>query len=111
MKYNCVVSLKTIAGVSTDKKQGTAVTGIRAYITPSTNDVMVLYPELPVGQTFSFLTMSSEVVISPETEMKITDAFSSELAVNDTFIVSGIAKKNKIGGQFLLSGVCVRKDL
>lgn len=110
MIYNCVVSLKSITGASSSKTQGTAVTGIRAYITPASNDVLVMYPELPVGQSFSYLFVNDAIAVSPETEIKVTDAFSSELVVNDTFIVSGVAKKNKVGGQIILSGVCVRKD-
>lgn len=110
MIYNCVVSLKSITGNADNKSQGTAVTAVRAYLTPATNDVLVIYPELPVGQTFSFLFVNDAITISPETEIKVTDAFDTTLAINDIFIVSGVVKKNKIGGQVILSGVCVRKD-
>lgn len=110
MKYNCVISLKTISGEATDKKQGTAVTGVNALILPTSNDVLMMYPELPVGNTFSYLILGS-TVIKPETELKITSSINGELTVNDIFIVSGVCKINKIGGQFYRSGVCVKKLL
>ncbi len=110
MIYNCVVSLKAITGTASSKTQGTAVTGVRCYLLPASSDVMVMYPELPIGQSFSYLFVNDSISVLPETELKITDAFSSELTVNDTFIVSGVAKKTKVAGQIILSGVCVRKD-
>lgn len=110
MKTNCVVSLKTITGTADSKTQGTAVTGVRAFLAPASNEVLVMYPDLPIGQSFSFLFVGDATTVSPETEIKVTDAFDATLANNDIFIVSGVPKKNKVGGQVFLSGVCVRKD-
>ena len=110
MIYNCIVKLTGMGGTSDDKKKQTAITDVRCYLTPASNDVLVMYPELPIGQSFSFLFVNDSITIEPETQIKVTDAFSSELTVNDTYIVSGVPKKNKIGGQIILSGVAVRKD-
>jgi len=110
MIYNCVVSLRSITGASNNKSQAAAVTGIRGLIIPASNEVLMMYPEIPVGQTFSYNFIDNGITISPETEIKVTDAFNPELAINDIFIVSGVVRKSRIGCQILLSGICVRKD-
>ena len=110
MIYNCAVSLTSISGASSNKTQGTPTTLVRAYIAPASNEVLVMYPELPIGQSFTFNFVDDSITVVPETEIKITNAFSGELAVNQIFVVSGVPKKNKLAGQIFISGVCVRKD-
>lgn len=113
MITNCIVTIRSFSGTKDSKTLGalSGGSGIRALLVPTSTEVMAMYPDLPVGQSFSYTIISDAFTnLTPESEIKVTDAMGSELAVNDTFIVQGDNRKNKIAGQIWHSGVCVRKD-
>lgn len=111
MMVNCVVSIKNMSGTKDSKSLSSLGTGIRALILPASNEILALYPDLPIGQTFSYTIISDSIgTILPEAEITVTDAMIGELAVNDTYIVRGDNRKNKVAGQTYHTGVCVRKD-
>ena len=113
MITNCIISIKSVTGTK-DSKSLTALTGgssVRALILPAGTDVVALYPDLPIGQSFTFTIVGDSFTnLTPESELTVTDGMGSELAANDVFIVQGVTRKNKIGGQMWHTGVCVRKD-
>lgn len=113
MMTNCIVTIRSFSGTK-DNKTLTALTGgssIRALIVPASTEVVAMYPDLPIGQSFAYTIISDAFTnLTPESEIKVTDAMGSELTVNDIFIVQGDNRKNKIAGQVWHTGVCVRKD-
>ena len=112
MTYNCLVTIRKVSGAADDKSYSALATAIRALILPASNEILALYPDLPAGQSFSFVINSDALAELPaESEMVITDAMSSELAVNDTFSVLGMTRKNKVMRNFLYSGTCVKKEV
>lgn len=113
MINNCIVTIRSFSGTKDNKALSALAngSGVRALIVPAGTEVVALYPDLPIGQSFSYTIISDAFTnLTPESEIKVTDAMGSELAVNDTFIVQGANRKNKIAGQVWHSGVCVRKD-
>jgi len=111
MINNCVVSIKKFGGTSTDKKMSSLVTDLRALILPAGTEVLAMYPDLPIGQSFSFVFINDAITsLPPESEITVIDAMGSELTANDVFITNGDTRKNKLAGQIYWSGVCVRKD-
>lgn len=111
MITNCIVTIKNMSGTKDSKSLNSLSTDVRALILPAGNDIMALYPDYPIGQTFSYIIVSDTLgAILPEAEIKVTDAMIGELAVNDTYIVRGDNRKNKVAGQMYHTGVCVRKD-
>ena len=109
MYCNCQVTIKTISGDQTSKTQVTQVTGVNALILPASDQVLALYPQLPVGQSYTVALMTDAISVLPtESELSITDAMQSELSVGQKFLVKDEARKNKVGGQFIFTANVIK---
>jgi hypothetical protein len=109
MYANCQVTIKNIAGDQNSKSQVTQLTGINALILPASDQVLALYPSLPIGQSFSVVVMTDAITSLPtESELSITDAMQSELIVGQKFVVKDEARKNKVNGQYIFTATAVR---
>ena len=112
MLYNCLITIKKVAGTAASKSFTTLATGIKALVTPASNEILALYPDLPAGQSYSFVINSDTVTDIPaESEFIVTDAMGSELAVNDSFTALGMTRKNKVMRNFVHIGTCVKKEV
>lgn len=112
MTYNCLVTIKKISGSADNKSYTTLATGIKALILPASNEILALYPDLPSGQSYSYIINSDSLTELPaECELTITDSMTSELANNDSFTVLGLTRKNKVMRNILYSGTCIKKEV
>ncbi len=111
MTYNCLITIKKISGSADNKSYTTLATGIRALILPVSNEILALYPDLPAGQSYTFMVNSDSLSELPsESELTVTDNMTSELANNDSFSVLGLTRKNKVMRNILYAGTCVKKE-
>lgn len=109
---NCIVTIKKISGSADNKSYATLATGLKALLTPVSNEILALYPDLPAGQSYSFVINSDSLTELPaESELSVTDAMGSELAVGDIFSVLGISRKNKAMRNIIYSGTCIKKEV
>src|SRR5437868_677537 len=112
MTSNCIVTIKKISGSADAKSFVTLASSIKALILPASNDILALYPDLPAGQSYSFAINSDALSELPaESQLIVSDAMGSELAVNDTFSVLGMTKKHKVMRNILYTGNCVKKEV
>jgi hypothetical protein len=109
MFANCQVTIKNISGNQNSKSLVTQLTAVNALILPASDQVLALYPNLPIGQTFSLVVMTDGITSLPtESELSITDAMQSELVIGQKFSVKDEARKNKVNGQFIFTAMAVR---
>ncbi len=112
MTYNCLITIKKVTGSADNKSFTTLASNVRAFIVPVTNEILALYPDLPAGQSYTFVINSDYFSDIPaESEFTVSDAMGSELANNDSFTVVGITRKNKIMRNLIHSGTCVKKEV
>jgi hypothetical protein len=112
MTYNCLITIKKVTGLADNKSFTSLATGVRALIIPASNEILALYPDLPAGQSYSFVINSDAIADVPaESEFTVTDNMTSELANNDTFTALGLTRKNKVMRNFIHSGTCVKKEV
>lgn len=110
MYTNCKINIKSFTG-TTQKALTTLASGVLALITPTSNSILTLYPDLPVGQSFSFCFISDTITkLTPESEITIAESFNGEVTAAEVFICVGDTRRNKVGGQYFITGNCVRKD-
>lgn len=109
---NCLVTIKKVTGSADNKSFSTVSTGVKALILPASNEILALYPDLPAGQSYSFVINSDSITDIPaESELLVTDAMGSELTVNDSFSVLGVTRKNKVMRNIIHSGTCIKKEV
>ncbi len=112
MTYNCLITIKKVSGTADNKGFTTLATGVKALLTPASNEILALYPDLPAGQSYSFVINSDAIAEIPaESELLITDFMGSELANGDSFSVLGITRKNKAMRNIIHSGTCIKKEV
>ena len=110
IKNNCIGTVKILTGNADNKSFSTSIANIRATVIPASQETLALYPELPVGQTYTIIINDNALTMNlqPESEFIITDAQDSAFAVNDTFQLRGQARKDKIMGNTIFSFVAVK---
>lgn len=109
---NCLVTIKKVTGSASNKSFSNVATGVKALILPASNEILALYPDLPAGQSYSFVINSDSITDIPaESELLVIDAMGSELAVNDSFSVLGVTRKNKVMRNIIHSGTCIKKEV
>lgn len=107
---NSIISIKKMGGYYYDLQKQVAITGVNCYLNPADNKVLTLYPDLPVGQTFSYIIVSDTLdKIPPESEFEVTGADTSGLTVGDKFQTLELAKKSILFGQTVFTGLCVKQ--
>ncbi len=112
MTSNCIITIKKVTGTADSKSFTNLVTNLKALILPASNDILALYPDLPAGQSYSFFINSDSLAELPaESQLIVTDAMGSELAVNDTFSVLGMTRKHKAMRNVIYTGTCVKKEV
>ncbi len=112
MTYNCLITIKKVTGNADNKSFTTLASNVRALITPVSNEILALYPDLPAGQSYSFVINSDYFSDIPsESEFTVTDNMTSELNNNDVFSVLGITRKNKVMRNLIHSGTCIKKEV
>jgi hypothetical protein len=111
MTYNSLVTIKKVSGTADNKNFVSIATAVKALIMPASNEILALYPDLPAGQSYSFVINSDSITEIPaESQFLVTDAMDSELAINDSFSVLGMTRKNKVMRNILHSGMCIKKE-
>lgn len=105
--YNATVTISKWMGDENSKSYSTLDTGVRAMIRPAGTDILALFPDLPIGQAFSFVIQADDLVIPPESLLTVT-ATDGEFIVSDQFIVRGEVMRQRLLTQYVLKGVCVK---
>lgn len=111
IKHNCIVTVNNLAGDEDDKSRSSAITGIRATIVPASQETLALYPDMPVGQSYSVSINDNALTsLSRQATLVVTAVEAGILAVNDTFEIKGISRKDKIMGNTIYSAVAVKTN-
>ncbi len=108
MLHNSVATIKAYTGSSNNKTLTTVASSVRMLISPVSNDILALYPDLPIGTSYSFAFYDDLINVPTGAEITITDSENSESAVNDKFVVHNAVRKQKVAGRILHSGVCIK---
>lgn len=112
MTYNCLITIRKVTGSADNKSFAALASGVKALITPASNEILALYPDLPAGQSYSFVINSDTITEIPaESEFTVTDNMTSELANSDVFTVLGLTRRNKVMRNFIYTGTCVKKEV
>lgn len=109
MYANCQVTIKSMVGNESNKSLATQIIEVNALILPASEQIVALYPDIPIGQAFTIACMTDQLPsLLAESEITVTDPLHSELGVNQRFIVKYEARKNKVGGQFVFTANLVK---
>lgn len=111
IKHNCIVTVNNLSGDEDDKGRTSTTTGVRATIIPASQETLALYPDMPVGQSYSVIINDNSLsTLSRQATLVVTAVESSQFAVNDTFEIKGIARKDKVMGNTIFSAVAVKTN-
>jgi hypothetical protein len=109
MNHNCIVSLSKLSGNASEKKFASLATSVRATILPASNELVSMYPDVPIGQSYLVVINSNALTELPaETEILVTDAEGGALAINDKFQVREVTRKQKVMGNTLWTCFAVK---
>ena len=108
MQHNVICTIKQFSGNEKNRTQTSLATAVPVLLTPLSADYVALYPDLPIGGSYSFVLYDDSINIPPESELSITDAEVSEFTTSDKFVVKDLVQKFKVGGRFLHKGICVK---
>jgi len=110
LNQNCIVTVRLLTGNESSKSFSTSITGIKATIIPASQETLALYPDLPVGQSFSIIINDKNLTsdLTPESEIEITDVETSQYVVGNKFQLRGQARKDKVLGNTIYSFVAVK---
>lgn len=108
MQHNVICTIKQFSGNEKNRSQANLATAVPVLLTPLSADYIALYPDLPVGGSYSFMLYHDSITIPAESEFSITDAEVSEFTTSDKFVVKDLVQKFKVGGRVLHKGICIK---
>jgi hypothetical protein len=106
-----LVSIYAMTGSSSSKSYQQVYEEIRMTLVPASNETMAFYENAPVGQMYEFQTKDQAVTDIPD-QSKIVVSVPEEcgLTENDSLVTIGKSQRIKLGGKFIIQGVCVLGD-
>lgn len=106
---NALCTINKFGGYYYDLSLGSIGTSIPVILLPAENRIMSLYPDLPIGQTYTFVCMDDSIAdIPPESEIIVSDPQMSGLTIGDKFITQELARKQMVFGSRILTGICIK---
>lgn len=112
MLENVVIKIENLDGTASSKERAVLIDEVKAIITPASNEILALYPDFPMGQTFTF-TVNADYLdarIKSEAKLTVVNEMNSQFELNDVFVVNGYVQKSKILENVIYSGVCILQD-
>lgn len=104
---NVVVTIDQLSGGESAKQYSQLATNIRCLITPASTEIVAIYENAPLGNSFQFMIKDNSINDIPaQSKITITNAQNTEFNNNDTFITLGNCEKKKLGSRLCLTGVC-----
>ena len=105
-----IVDIHQLTGSNINKEYALTDESIKTYIVPSSNESIALYEDMASGQLFSYRIINANVVITPQTKFIVKASQMSDFDEDSVFITVGDMKRQRIGGNFYISGTCYKSE-
>lgn len=106
-----IISIRGFTGTTGKRVLQDLYTDIRCLFSNARLETIAMYEGVPQGKVFEFVITDNKVSdIPPASEFKVTNPQSSGIELGTIFVVEGQTQKQRLGGRFIISGVCFRKE-
>lgn len=106
-----IVDIYQLAGANTNKAYTKTNSSVKSWIIPASNDTVALYDGMGSGQLFSFRIISSDISnLKQQSKLQVVDSQISGFEVKNVFITIGDTKRQRVMGQFYLTGTCYKTE-
>lgn len=107
----CLVEIRGFFGATSNRTLTTLFSDVRCMIGSARMETAAFYENVPLGQLYEFVITDQTVTSVPDgAEITITDPQSSGLTTGSVFIIQAKAQRQRLGGKFIITGVCYQKE-
>ena len=108
---NVVITISEMSGSSTSRTYTTVYDNVRCILTPARPEMLALYDNAPIGQSYEFLITDGRVTkIKDQSKFVIDKNQKSGFCVGDSFITLSTAQQQRQGGRFVIAGLCYKTE-